>query len=553
MIKKEAALKVNGTGVNRREVLATGLTTVALAAPAGASVNALAAAGMGELGRYIEDCVRKWGIPGASVAVMRGSETIYLAGHGVRQFGLSAAVDAQTLFQIGSTSKAFAAAVIGLLVQEGKLNWDDRVQRHLPDFALSDEWISRNLTICDLLTHRSGFPGFFATAASLIDRDECIRRIRFRQPTARFRDSYLYNNVMYGVAEAVIEAASGERWADLVSRALFKPLAMNRTRPSPYAYWPAGYVAPALFGSAPVGKVGLRDALAENVAMPHTLRGGTPIVLPWQSYDNLAAAGSIVSNATDMANWVKMHLNAGKFAGQQILKEDIVRMLHAPHNLALDDSTPFDQGSASYALGWRRRTYRGQPYIDHSGGILGFPAFVAMLPEQKLGIVVLANGFTPYKRALTKAYDAFNFHKAISLTVFDRILGNATTDWQSLFLSQEIAEVRARVEALKIVPSSLTEPVLPTLALTNFAGIYRDLTNLEGKFEIRKNGSGLELRFSGAGAYRATLLRRSNTIFLMDPVGSDYTADFIQFQADASGQVKSVRVFDALFSRQPAG
>lgn len=549
--------------LDRRTLLVGGLAGAAAPLLAGAETGEPRRPGdlpsglLGNLASYVENCRRTWGVPGLSVAIIQGGRPIYVAGHGVRQVGTHAAVDADTLFQIGSTSKAFCSAAAGLLVDEGKIAWNDPVVKHLPGFEAPDRWLTENLTIKDALAHRTGQAGFWSSATAVIDREECLARIKREKPVAPFRDSFVYNNVMYGLIEALIEAVSGQSWADFVSRRLFEPLGMGRTRPSPLAYWPRGYVTGTFLGTVRAKELHYRHARDANVSMPH-MRGGDGriSVIPWQSYDNLAAAGSIVSSAADMAKWLMFHLANGQSGGRQLVTAASMDAMHSRQNFALPTPPGFDAGRSGYGMGWLVRSYRDRKLVEHTGGIEGFPAYVGFLPEDGIGMVILANGFTSYKRNILKPVDETGhridlggMRKAISLGVYDLLLGQAPTDWVSTLHDDEEKERAARLAYFARIPPDMTDVAGPRLELAAFAGRYRDPTGRESDIEITKRPSGLELRFPGVGAYIAWLDRRGNAIFFLDPLTTYHTADFLRFDMTADGKVKGFGAFNARFER----
>ncbi|MDH3225305.1 MAG: beta-lactamase family protein, partial [Gemmatimonadota bacterium] len=286
------------------------------------------------LGLYIVESMPDWDLPGLAVAVVYGDEVVFSDGFGVKELGKNDPVDAGTRFQVGSTTKAFAAAAIGALVDDGLVGWDDPVVRHLPWFRLKDPWITAHVTIRDLLSHRSGMAAHAFPALTLFSAREVAERGRLLDGQGPFRGEYRYSNQAYGVAGLIVEAVSGMSWGDWVEGRLFGPLGMSGSEASPYGVWDDPFVAPTFLGTAPAGLVGIEDAPDANVAMPHGVdRHGERRVLPWQSYDNLQAAGSVVSSATDMANWLRMHLSGGTYEGIQVLGKSTVEEILAPQIL----------------------------------------------------------------------------------------------------------------------------------------------------------------------------------------------------------------------------
>ena len=490
------------------------------------------------LDRYIEKMRADWKNIGVAVAVVKGNEVIYAKGFGDREFGKPAKVNADTLFEIGSATKAFTAAALGILVDEGKLRWDDPVTKYLPGFELQDPWLNRHLTIRDAVAHRTGIGENLYPFLTVMDKAEAIRQLAYVTAQAEFRDSFRYNNLMYGVLGKVVEAVSGIPCEQFVKTKLLQPLKMNRSGTSAYDFWDARFVAPTFFGSAPAGHVSLSDARDDNVAMPHGWdEKGAAMVLPWQSFDNAAEAGSIVSSATDMAKWLIFNVNEGRFDDKQILKKETMRELHAEQNLHGPKVLPLE-ATATYAMGWHRSDYRGHPYLAHGGAMLGFPAYMAILPDQKTGVVVLSN--TSGHAGINQMFDI-----AIAMWAFDRLEAAPQRDWGREFLVQlqskqrdyETMEAELRRSRLQNVPTSLP--------LEQYAGTYEDQKGHSGRVNVRLADGQLNLNFAGEGAYRASLEHWQADLFRLhsNSGGADVLGPtFVSFTVDQTGRVVALSV-----------
>jgi CubicO group peptidase (beta-lactamase class C family) len=501
------------------------------------------------LDRYIEQARSEWKNVGLAVAVVQDNAVIYSRGFGRKQAGKTDGVDTDTLFQVGSTTKAFTTAALGILVEEGKIRWDDRVIDHLPAFQLQDPWLTRNLTIRDAVTHRSGISFSYYPFLSVMSPDDAVRQLRYVTPEAPFRDSYVYSNLMYAVAGQIVSAASGMPWSEFVSRRLLQPLHMKRSGTSPYDFWDSRYVTPTFLGTAAAGRVDLSNARDPDVAMPHGIdANGSIVVLPWQSYDNAAAAGSLVSGIADMANWLIFHLNDGRFDGNQILKKQTLDELHTTQNLhAGADQFPFDVKTEGYAMGWQRADYRGHTVLSHGGGIIGFPSYVALIPDQKIGVVVLANG-PQFPR------EKLELHRAISLWVMDRLLGAPRRDWRKDYMARAQAASRDVLNEEESLRRARLQNAPPSLPLEMYAGKYEDSRGHSGNVSVQAEQSALTLKFSGSGAYRAELEHWHHDVFRVRSsvgVASVLGPLFATFTVDASGKVASMSLFDASFSRLP--
>lgn len=494
---------------------------------------------------YIEQARAQLGNIGVAVAVVHGDEVVYAKGFGVKEQGGHDPIGPDTLFQIGSTTKAFTTAALGILVDEGKLRWDDRVIDHLPTFRLQDPWLEQHLTVRDTVSHRSGIADTPYFVFTPMDEQQTIEQLRYIRPDAAFRDSFQYSNLMYAVAGQIVAATSGTSWHTFIQQRLLQPLQMRRSHSSAYAIWDRGQVAVTLWGSPPDGRFSRAAAHDRDIAMPHlTGSDGRTQMLPWQSYDSAAAAGTIVSSANDMAHWLVMHLEQGRFDGRQLLQPGTVEELHRAQNLRYSsDDHPFTGSEDGYALGWRLSRFHGSPYVAHSGGIIGFPAYMALMPEQRLGVVVLANS----ARISTR----LSLHLAIALRAFDQLLGQPQRDWITEFAdinARTLAQADARARALQDARSANAPPSLP---LQGYAGVYEDLERHSGPVTVSVRNGGLVLRFAGAGAFSGALEPWHHDVFrLQMQIPYDWE-QFPAFQLDPSGKVATMTAFGGTFKRLP--
>ena len=483
------------------------------------------------LDAYIAESMPDWDIPGLAVAVVHEGEVVFARGFGVKEVGRDDPVEAGTMFQIGSVSKSFAAAAIGALVDEGLATWDDPVIQHLPWFRVKDPWITGQITLRDLLSHQSGMPGAAYPVLAVVGARETAEGLRLLDNQAPLRAGYRYSNQAYGVAGLVVEAAAGMSWGAWVRERLLEPLEMQDTGTSPYDVWDSVHVAPTFLGSAPAGVPGIDDAPGRNVAMPHGVdRSGNRRVLSWQSYDNMQAAGSVVSNVVDMANWVRMHLDQGRFNGVAVLDSTTVSEMHASQVRTASTFVFADPGAGSYGLGWARADFLGHTYISHGGGIFGFPAYAAMLPDANAGVVVLANGsmWTPYYP-----------HHEIAAWVFGRLLGVEGRDWHG--------EVMARTEAiLAQVEAALTaraagriDGTRPSLPLAGYAGRYEDEYGAVSAHVVHGD-TGLRVHFGAPGSFSGDMEHWHHDVFQLHYDGGDgqaYGSSIVTFTIGPDGGV----------------
>lgn len=492
--------------MNQRATTAASCGVVALLV----SLPALAQSGsLNDLDRYIEQVRQDWGVVGLAVAVVHDDAVVYAKGFGLRELGTADAVDAHTLFAIGSNTKAFTAAGLGLLVDEQRLAWDDRVIDHVPGFRLYDPYVTREITVRDLLTHRSGLGrrGDANWYGTDFDRDEVVRRIRFLEPTASFRAEFGYQNTMFLAAGEVTEAVTGTTWDAWMAERLFTPLGMARSNTTTHAL-----------------------AHAANVATPHVTRDGRTIAVPYRNLDNIAAAGSINSSVLDMSRWMRVLLNEGELDGRRVLSAEVVREMMTPHTLRpisaesreLFPSTHF----AAYGLGLGLRDYRGRLIVSHTGGIDGMLSQLTLLPEERLAIVVLTN---------TSPNSTFN---AITLRIVDDYLDAPARDWNAAFREQDEKQRRRAEEARQKRMDARVTGTTPSLPVARYAGTYQD--EMYGAATVRLEGGHLVLQRHRALVgdlehwhYDAFLVR------WRDPVLGE---SMVTFSLNARGEVDAMTV-----------
>ena len=414
------------------------------------------------LDAYVEKGMQQWKVPGLAIAVVEDDSVVFAKGYGVRELGKADRVDAQTLFAIGSASKAFTAAAVGMLVDEEKVKWDEPATEYLPGFQLFDPYVTREMTVRDLLTHRSGLVrGDLLWYATDLDRDEILRRVRYLEPTWSFRSHFGYQNIMYLAGGEVVEEVSGQSWDDFVKNRIFQPLGMNASSTSILA----------LEGQP-------------NVASPHAELEDQVQPVAWRNIDNIAPAGSINSNVLDMAQWVRLQLGHGTYQGREVMSKATVEEMHAPQTIV-----PREPGwmlmapnanFMTYGMGWFLNDFRGHKVVQHGGNIDGMSALVGMLPEENLGVVVLTN------------LNGNGLTHAVMYRIFDSYLGEEQTDWSTRALTvmdslRGLGEAQlAQMEAARVSGTS------PSLELDKYAGTYEH--EMYGEFDVSLDGGKLQIR-----------------------------------------------------------
>lgn len=419
----------------------------------------------------VQDALKAWQAPGVAVAIVKGDEVVYLKGFGVKETGASQSVTPDTLFAIASTSKAFTTTAIAMLVDDGKMSWDDPVSKHVDFFHLADPLADRNVTLRDLVTHRTGLSrNDMLWLGSPWSREDIIRRIGFVKLTQPFRSTYQYQNIMFSTAGYAVGKASGSSWEEFTKKRIFEPLGMKG----------------ANFSAQDVAKVPDR-------ATPH-LKGpaGKVMTTPWRNIDNVGPAGSINAGVRDLSQWLRFQLGDGTFNGKRLLSAALLEETHSPQMvIRLDGSTGVsaftksmnpDTTMMSYGLGWTIQDYRGQLLVSHGGSIDGFRAQVALLPKHKFGIAVLSNlGRT-------------SLPEAIRNNIVDVLLGLAKRDWNAHYLAQmEKTEATEKSREQKF-EASRRKDTKPSRELSAYTGAFEDPAY--GEMKLSLDGDGLLLEWS---------------------------------------------------------
>jgi CubicO group peptidase (beta-lactamase class C family) len=391
---------------------------------------------------YAEKAIRDWKVPGMAIAVIKDDKIIFAKGYGVRELGKPEKVDEHTLFAIGSSSKAFTAASLAMLADEGKLNWDDRATKFLPWFELYDPWVTREVTVRDLLTHRVGLErGDLMWYGSAYDRNEIIRRVRFLEPSSSMRSKFGYQNIMYLAAGQIAAGISGESWDDLIKERIFGPLGMKESNTS------------------------IRDLTKlKDVATPHAEIDDKVQKVAWRLIDNIAPAGSINSNVIDMAQWVRLQLGNGKYGDKQLISEKAVKEMQSSQTvipMAGQMGILYPKAHfLNYGMGWFLSDYRGRKLVEHGGAIDGMRAEVAMIPEENVGLVILTN------------LNGTLLPHLIAYRIFDAYLGAAPEDWSGNVLKQYTVLMEAAKAAQKKAEEARVTGTSPSLALDKYVGTY---------------------------------------------------------------------------------
>ncbi|MGB1031491.1 MAG: serine hydrolase [Flavobacteriales bacterium] len=463
--------------------------------------------------KHLQTQVEKWNIPGVAVAIVRGDEVLLSKGYGLKNINQSDPVDENTLFAVASNTKAFTATAIGMLVDEGKIDWDDKVQKHLPYFQLYDPYVSANMTVRDLLCHRSGletFSGDLIWYGSNYSREEVVRRARFLEPKYDFRSHYGYQNIMFIAAGEIVAKVSGMSWDDFIKNRFFQPMGMNSSNTSVNSFGPKS-----------------------NVATPHNEKEGVNHAIEWVNWDNIGGAGAINSSVNDMGKWLQCQLNGGKVDTTQLFSAQVQKETWniqtaksiSDWSLSMMPSKTMN----GYGLGWDIFNYQGRKIVTHGGGYDGMISQTVMIPEEDLAFVVLTNNINYLPFVLTyeltdmllKAEDPTNLNQTL---------------YEYKLEDQEAAKnAQAAAEEGRIKDTS------PSLELDKYAGTYGG--EMYGNCIIRVIGDQLAFQFEPTPIFRGTMRHWHYDTFqlnwgtkMMLPSGT------VQFILGSNGEVDEMRI-----------
>jgi CubicO group peptidase (beta-lactamase class C family) len=397
------------------------------------------------LDKYFAQALSDWEVPGMAVAIVKDGEIIFAKGYGVLEDGKKTKVDEHSMFAIASNTKAFISASLAHLVWEQKISWDDQVVKHLPYFELYDAYSTHATTLRDILSHRVGlgtFSGDVIWYKSEYSAEDVIKHVKYVPQAYSYRAGYGYSNLMFITAGEVIKSVTGMPWDEFVERHFFIPLDMNRTVTS-------------------VSKL----AAMKNVASPHKTIDGKITPIPYAAWENSGAAGGIISNVEDLSKWMILQMNSGINGADTLFSPKAQVDMWTPHNnykvsLASQKNIPSKHFSG-YGLGWGLSDYAGRKLVNHSGGYDGMYSRVTLIPEEKLGIVVLTNSMTGITTPIT-------------MKALDVILASGDRDWSKEALPRAKKSASNRKEQVDKKVAAREVDTKPTLPLTTYTGNYYD-------------------------------------------------------------------------------
>lgn len=461
------------------------------------------------LDSILQEALKSFQVPGLAVVVVHKDQVIYLKGAGVRKIGTADPVTPETIFALASVTKAFTATALGILVDEGKTDWDDPVRKHLPWFRLADPLADRDVTLRDLLCHRTGLVrNDLLWYRAGWDVEETVRRMAFLEPRYSFRSSFRYNNLGYLAAGLAIASAAKMPWHEWVQKRIFDPLEMKQS----------------FFTVSQAARTG-------HAATPHTRRGKDQLeAIPWYPDDNqIRASGSIKSTVRDLIPYLRMQLAGGVCGSTRVISSRSLAETHRPQIVTSIESDRVQQAGttqASYALGWHVSDYRGHLLVEHGGSNDGFRSLVLLFPKNKLGLALLTN------------IDESLVLHALGNTLADHFLGLPNKEWLAYYhksrrMGTSTSSLPVRVKGTK-----------PSLELSGYAGVYAEpaygsvsVTFKDGKLRLAWSSFDLELDHY-----------HYDTFVVFSP--GRLHEETATFSLGADGKVSSLRFVERAFQRK---
>lgn len=467
-----------------------------------------------EIDAYAQQVMKDWNQPGMAVAIVKDGKTVFAKGYGVQKIGTNDKVDENTLFAIASNSKAFTTASLAILIDEGKIGgWDDKVSKHLPEFQLYNPYVTEDLTIRDLVSHRVGldtFSGDLLWYETTYTEDEVLKRLKYLKPTRGFRSGFGYQNLMFIAAGRIIEKVSGKSWSEFVTEKILKPLQMNRTTTS------------------------VKD-VKDNAAFPHNESLGNGLrVLHRGNVDGAAAAAGLNSSVADILRWIRLQLGRGEFEGKRIFSEKNAWDMHQPAVIlplskAATENLPTRHFN-TYGLGWNVWDYQGRKIVSHGGGLDGMLSKTVLIPEENAGFVVLTNSEHPV-------------YNIMQSKILDVLVNAPKRDWNAEALKRAEAGKKADAEAVKKLNTSRVPNTKPSLDLKDYIGTYSG--ELYGDAEIIQENGKLILRLKPAPNFVADLEHWHYDTFRIKwrpTVAYNFPAGFVTFTIDKNGKADNLEI-----------
>lgn len=457
---------------------------------------------------YVQKAMKDWNVPGIAIAIVKNDEIVFTKGYGVREYGTDKKVDSKTYFNCASTTKAMTATCMAMLVDEGKLDWDDPVIKYLPDFQLYDPYVTRELTVRDLFLHNSGVGNTdYLWGDNILTADQVLAKMKLVKPSYSFRSSFIYQNIFYLAAGKVIEKVSGKPWDVFIKERIFDPLGMTNT------------------------KALNKEVTGENRTMPHFIVNGQVVAIDRTTADEIAPAGSVNSCADDMAKWIKCMIDSSKYSSGRLVKPETWMYLLKPKTLVTESQFYPTQyltkpNFTTYAMGWFQQDYKGDKLNFHTGSLDGLTAINAQLPDKKFGIYIFGN------------LDHAEVRHALMFKAIDYFALGGDRDW-----STDMKALYDSINAEAKKADSLSVPVQvmgtkPSVALPEYAGDYVD--ELYGSVKIVDDNDQLKVIINTV--LHGVLAHYHYNTFKVTYEKKHYPNDYYTFNLNNNGKVESITI-----------
>jgi len=471
--------------------------------------------------RRVEQARSEVGVPGMAIAIVENDQVTFAHGFGVRALGAAERVDADTIFPTGSTGKAFTVADLAVLVDAGRIGWDDRVTDRLPGFEMYDPWVTREITIRDLLVHRSGLGlgegDLMFVPRSNLTRAEAVHRLRYLKPATSFRYGFAYDNVLYMVAGQLIEAVSGESWEKFTAAHVLKPAGMlHSTSDEPERFANANRAYPHARMDGGLRGAGTQERLNEREELGRAA----------------APAGGLTVSANDMARWLMIQLDAGELPGHagRLFSEAAHKQMWKPLVLQPVGEPPASLKATqpnfnTYALGWDVTDYAGTKIVWHGGAVLGFLTAVVLIPEKHVGFSIEIN------------CEDGEIIRGLMYELLDHYLGRPHVDWVARYRAEKQRRINEALTALKTAAAK-PAAVGPSLPLAAYAGTYQD--PWYGNIEVALKDGKLAIDFKTTPRMSGTLEHYQYDTFATHLEDQTIEPAYVTFSLDADGKVDRV-------------
>lgn len=467
-----------------------------------------------EIDALVNRTLQTFDVPGIAVCVIKDKKIVHAKGYGVRSLNTKQPVNEHTLFGIASNSKAFTSAALGMLAEEGKLNWDSKVTDFIPEFKMYDPYVTAEFTIRDLLTHRSGLglgagDLMFWPDENNFTKADIIHNLRYLKPVSSFRSRYDYDNLLYIVAGEVVARVSGMSWEAFIQKRFFDALGIRTAAPS----FPL-----------------LKDK--SNVIDPHFYVDGRLQVIRRDWSENANAAGGIYASVSDMSKWLITLLNGGKYEDKQLFTTATLRELWSPQTLLRTGAPgPYNTQFAAYGLGWVLNDIKGHKQVSHTGGLAGIVTQTVIIPDLDLAILVYTN---------QQSGAAFN---AISNTIKDSYLGSkAQDDWVDFYHKRVTAAKKEADEILRKVEEEIQKNTKGTVKPSfEVKGVYAD--PWFGEVEINEKEGRLWFTSKRSARLTGPMFYYKGNTYIVRWTDRSMDADaYLVFNLDTEGEAKEIRV-----------